>query len=192
MTQQWPHNSQSRALFASPPSTGLPYPSYTPFPSRTNTPAYSVSRSSSSSGSFGHQSVGHSSVGKRSKGSWKSLGHPKRSQTAPWKGTQYGSPSGTIPRDMSYYQYYQQAPGWATAQYEPLPPPMPSYHPAANCKSSHIYSRSHGEDVKDAQRLSPELTRCYSQGEDLTITRLTRGTMIGTSLTSSVPPPIPT
>jgi hypothetical protein len=138
MTQQWP---QSRAPFASPPSAGLPYPSYTPYPSRTNTPAYTVSQSSSSSSnSFGQaHSVSHSSIGKGSKSNWKALLQPKRSQTAPWKGTPYigsRSHSNLNPNssEMSYMQYYQQAPGWATSQYEPLPPPMPSYHPTSNCK----------------------------------------------------------
>jgi hypothetical protein len=155
MTHQWPHSQQSRGLFTSPPSAGLPYPSYTPHPSRTNTPAYSVSRSSSSSNnSFGPtHSIGHSSIGKSSKHSWKALLQPKRSQTAPWKGTPYIS-SNRNPNSssMSYLPYYQQAPGWSTAQYEPLPPPMPSYHPTSNCKLCSCWLTPPG-DGEDSPRL---------------------------------------
>ncbi len=117
-------------LFASPPPTtlgysgaALQYPSSTPYPSRTNTPAFSVPTSSNSSdNSYARkQSI-------RWQTPWKSSSQraPKRSQTAPWKGSD----------PMAYYGYYQQqAPGWGSAaEYQPLPPPMPTYHPASNCE----------------------------------------------------------
>jgi hypothetical protein len=111
-------------LLASP-TGALPYPSSTPYPSRTNTPIFtaSISSHSSSSGSYGHKS--QSSW----KAPWKSSSvrkTPRRAQTAPWKGSD----------PMAYYGYYQQqAPGWGnTAEYQPLPPPMPTYQPTSNCE----------------------------------------------------------
>lgn len=116
---------QLHQLFASPTGGALPYPSSTPYPSRTNTPAFtaSISSHSSSSGSYSHKS--QSSW----KAPWKSSSArktPKRAQTAPWKGSD----------PMAYYGYYQQqAPGWGnTAEYQPLPPPVPTYQPASNCE----------------------------------------------------------
>ncbi|CAG8647627.1 10120_t:CDS:2, partial [Acaulospora colombiana] len=81
-----------------------------------------------------------------------SVGHTprlprRRSQTAPWKTPatpsapppyRHGDTIININRDtdgsnkMAYYGYYQQqAPNWATAQYEPIAPPM-TYHPTPN------------------------------------------------------------
>jgi len=117
-------HQQLHSLFTSPTAGGvLPYPSSTPYPSRANTPAFSASISShsSSSGSYGHRSQSGWKAPWKSSTSRKTH---KRSQPAPWKST---SP-------MAYYGYYQQqAPGWGNAEYQPLPPPMPTYQPAPTC-----------------------------------------------------------
>ncbi|KAG8835039.1 hypothetical protein FRC17_005661 [Serendipita sp. 399] len=139
--------SGTRAIFASPStSKGLPYPSYTPFPSRTVTPILK----SSSSGSSGPPSDSLGKVSKRASSSSK-----KNSQTPPWKKQPSPSIAFAIsphPRHrekatrMAYYGYYQQqAPNWASSQFEPLPPPMPTYHPSTNWRGYDYYQAHSGD-----------------------------------------------
>jgi hypothetical protein len=173
---------QQQQPFASPPANGgLPYPSFTPYPSRDGTPSIlhalaqqeqqeqqysgrpgsssssgsnnsfattSVSRwkswrSSNSSGSNNRRNNIASSVGNTPKPSF------RRSHTLPWKTPTTPAPLTAPPppyhhnnirnykpnNKMAYYGYYQQqAPNWATSQYEPIAPPMPTYHPTPNCE----------------------------------------------------------
>ncbi|KAG8749965.1 hypothetical protein FRC14_000916 [Serendipita sp. 396] len=140
--------SATRALFASPSTSGgLPYPSYTPFPSRTVTPILKSSPSSSPHNSLIRGST-ETSGNKKKKN--------KNAQIPPWK-KQQSSPSISFdlaphPRHqekavkMAYYGYYQQqAPNWASSQFEPLPPPMPTYHPSTNWRGYDYYQAHSGD-----------------------------------------------
>ncbi|CCA70908.1 hypothetical protein PIIN_04844 [Serendipita indica DSM 11827] len=149
MLSEWTSSSSANA-FASPPSGGaLPYPSYTPYPSRTPSRNTQSSPSNSQSSSNGGRSVTFSTKGSNSGSGWKSLINsktPRRSQTAPWKTPPVqqaiAAPPHALQRHpaqkqvqfqkqgMAYYGYYQQnAPGWATSNYDLPPPPMPAYNP---------------------------------------------------------------